>query len=131
MRLLPDTSAYSAAARDHLQVKRALRLADEIHVSPIVLGELKSGFRGGSRRRRNEVHLQMFLDSPRISFLRIDEETAECYAEILAGLRDAGTPLPTNDIWIAASAMQYGLRVLTTDAHFRLFPQILVDCYEV
>ena len=131
MRLLPDTSAYSAAARDHSPIKEALRLADEIHVSPIVLGELKSGFRGGSRRQQNETHLQMFLDSPRISFLRIDEETAERYAEILSGLRVAGTPLPTNDIWIGASAMQYGLRVLTTDAHFRLIPQILVDYYEV
>jgi tRNA(fMet)-specific endonuclease VapC len=66
-----------------------------------------------------------------MNFLRIDEETAERYAEILAGLRVAGTPLPINDIWIAASAMQYGLLVLTTGAHFRLIPQILVDCYEV
>jgi tRNA(fMet)-specific endonuclease VapC len=131
MRVLPDTSAYSAAARDHFQIKRTLRLAGEIDVSPIVLGELKSGFRGGSRRLQNEARLQMFLDSPRIRLLRIDEETAERYAEILASLRVAGTPLPANDIWIAASAMQYGLRVVTTDAHFRLIPQILVDCYEV
>jgi tRNA(fMet)-specific endonuclease VapC len=131
MRLLPDTSAYSAAARDHSPIKQALRLADEIHVSPIVLGELKSGFRRGGRRQRNEAHLQKFLESPRIRLLRIDQETAERYAEILAGLRAAGTPLPTNDIWIAASAMQYGLRVVTTDAHFRLIPQILADCYEV
>jgi tRNA(fMet)-specific endonuclease VapC len=131
MRLLPDTSAYSAATRGHSEIKRVLRFADEIHVSPVMLGELKAGFRRGSRRQQNEQDLNTFQDSTRVSHLQIDGDTAECYAEILADLRKAGTPVPTNDVWIAASAMQYGLRVVTADAHFRLIPQILVDYFEV
>ena len=75
--------------------------------------------------------MQAFLGSLHVEVLHIDEETAECYAEIAAGLKAAGTPIPTNDIWIAAGAMQYGLRVVTTDAHFRLIPQILTDCYNL
>jgi predicted nucleic acid-binding protein len=116
--------------KGHRKVLRTIEIADEVWVSPIVLGELKSGFLRGARRRENEAALQRFLESPTIRVLRLDRETAECYAEIQAGLRTAGTPIPTNDIWIAASAMQHGLRVVTTDAHFRLIPQILVDCYE-
>jgi tRNA(fMet)-specific endonuclease VapC len=131
MRLLPDTCAYSAAARNHVATGNALRLADEIYFSPIVLGELRSGFRKGSQRRQNEEALRGWLNSPRVSSLQIDSETAEIYAEIIDSLRVAGTPLPTNDVWIAASAMQHGLRVLTTDTHFKLIPQILVDYFEV
>lgn len=131
MGILPDTSAYSAATRDHAQVKHIFRTAEEIYVSPIVLGELKNGFLRGNQRRRNEGELETFLNSPRITILSVDEETSDRYAEILNALLAAGTPIPTNDIWIAASAMQYGLRVVTTDAHFRLMPQILVDWFSV
>ena len=108
-----------------------MEMADEVWVSPVVLGELQAGFRRGSCRRENEEALQRFLDSPNVRVLRIEQETAECYGEIQASLRKAGTPIPTNDIWIAASAMQHGLRVVTTDAHFRLVLQIRVDCYEL
>ena len=129
MRLSPDTSAYSHMIKGHLEVLRAVEMADEVWISPVVLGELKSGFLRGTRQRENEAALQRFLESPHTKVLRVDRETADCYAEIQAALRKAGTPIPTNDIWIAASAMQHGLRVVTTDAHFRLIPQILVDCY--
>lgn len=63
--------------------------------------------------------------------LRLDEETAACYAEILSGLRERGTPIPTNDIWIAASAMQAGLRVVTSDRHFQQVPQVAVESLDV
>ena len=65
--------------------------------------------------------------SPRVSLVDVGEETAERYAVILNSLWQAGTPIPTNDIWIAASAMEYGLRVVTTDEHYDKVPQIMVE----
>ena len=78
-------------------------------MSPIVLGELQSGFRRGRHQARNEKELEEFLDAPRVELIPILDSTAVRYAEILSYLRRAGTPLPTNEVWIAASAMEYGL----------------------
>ena len=112
-RVLVDTSAYSAFFRGHAGVKALFQKVDEIVLSPIVLGELRAGFIAGARRRKNEHELELFLKSLRVSIAPVDEETSERYAAIVHGLRVAGTPVPTNDIWIAASAMQHGLRVVT------------------
>jgi len=124
-RLLIDTSAYSASMAGHDDVVYRLQEADEICINAVVIGELLAGFAAGNRRERNANALYRFLDSPRINFVDIDEETAERYAVIHSGLRAAGTLIPTNDIWIAASAMQHGLPLLTLDAHFERIPQIL------
>lgn len=124
---LLDTSAYSAFLRGHEGLKQALQRADRIALTPIVLGELGAGFRAGARRQKNEAELRQFLASPRVDVVTVEAETAERYAVILHGLRLAGTPIPTNDIWIAASAMQHGLRVLTTDVHYDRIPQIIVE----
>jgi tRNA(fMet)-specific endonuclease VapC len=129
--ILLDTSAYSAFLRGHIGVKQALQLAPRICLSAVVLGELHGGFRHGRRRRENELLLQQFLRSPRTRPVQIDFDTADCYAEILTYLRNQGTPVPTNDVWIAASAMQHGLRVLTTDAHFEKIPQVRTLRFEV
>ena len=126
-RVLLDTSAYSAFFRGHEGVIEAVRTADEILFSPIVLGELRAGFRGGAHRLRNERELEVFLTSSRVNTLTIDSETALRYAEIVTFLRRSGTPVPTNDLWIAASAMQSGAALLTTDAHFDRIPQVLVN----
>jgi tRNA(fMet)-specific endonuclease VapC len=131
MRLLLDTSAYSAFMRGHAGIQSALRSNEEIFLNSIVLGELTAGFIKGSRRKKNEDELRRFLASPRVGLLDVTEETAERYAVILYSLWRAGTPLPTNDIWIAASAMEYGLCVVTTDDHYQKIPQILVDCFPV
>ena len=125
-RLLLDTSAYSAFMRGEKSVVEAVQSADEIGLTPIVLGELKAGFMRGTRQKENEAFLGRFLESPRVSIFTVDEGTSERYAVILNGLRKAGTPVPTNDLWIAASAMQHGLKVLTTDAHFGRISQIVV-----
>jgi len=129
-RLLLDTSAYSAFMRGHPEVKRALQEAEEIYLTPVILGELRAGFTRGRHRRKNEQALRNFLSSPRVHVLVIDGDTAERYAVILNALRTAGTPIPTNDIWIAASAMQHGLHVLTTDVHYRKVSQVIVDLIE-
>lgn len=125
-RILLDTSAYSAFLRGHGGVQRRIQEADEISVNAIVLGELRAGFLAG-RVRKNEEELALFLASPRVFVRTLDEETSRPYAAILAALRKAGTPIPTNDLWIAASAMQHGLTVVTTDAHFEMVRQILVE----
>lgn len=130
-RILLDTSAYSAFKRGHPQVGAAVRLADSVALSPVVLGELLGGFARGRHRRRNEEELHEFLDSFRVSVLSIDVETAARYAVILNALRSAGTMLPTNDVWIAATAMQHGLRIVTTDFHYRHVSQVIVDLYAV
>ncbi len=128
-RLLLDTSAYSAFMRGHPEVKLALQEADEICLNPVILGELIAGFMRGKRRRKNEGELKTFLTSARTMVLDVSEETADRYAVILNSLWKAGTPIPTNDIWIAASAMQHGLHLLTTDAHYQKVTQVIVDYF--
>ena len=129
-RVLLDTSAYSALFRNHQGVKLSLQECGDIILTPVVLGEIRSGFLGGSRPQANELELADFLSSGRVSVLPIDEETSQRYAVILHGLRRAGTPINSNDIWIAASAMQYGLTVRTTDKDFERVPQIMTMCFD-
>ena len=113
-----DTSAYSQFKRGDAQVVDLIDAAEWIGVPAIVLGELRFGFRGGRQRARNESELRQFLDHRLVEVLPVDEAVASAYAEILAQLRDAGRPLPTNDLWIAATAARAGAPVLTYDAHF-------------
>jgi tRNA(fMet)-specific endonuclease VapC len=129
MRLLLDTSAYSAFMRGHEEIRAAVRTNEELFLNSIIIGELAAGFIKGNRRKKNEDELRRFLASPRVGLLDVTEDTAERYAVILNALWQAGTPIPTNDIWIAASAMEYGLRVLTTDDHYQKIPQIMVDYF--
>jgi len=126
-----DTSAYSAFMRGHAEVRLALQQADEIYLNPVILGELLAGFMRGKRKKKNEKELQMFLSSPRVNVVDLDEDTSERYAVILNSLWKAGTPIPTNDIWIAASAMQHGVRLLTGDAHYQRVTQVLVEYFSL
>jgi predicted nucleic acid-binding protein len=130
-RILLDTSAYSAAAQGHPGLKDVLRFSEAVVVNPVVLGELASGFLGGSRATENRRLLERFLASARVQVAVIDRETAERYAVIQSWLRRHGKPIPSNDIWIAATAMQHGLQLVTTDDHFAQLPQIVVDLYPV
>lgn len=124
MRICLDTSAYSAFFRGHSAIRDLIQRADEIVVPSIVVGELLGGFRSGSRWAENRRLLGELLASPRVRVAAIDAETAERYSEILFYLRRQGRPIPTNDLWIAASAMQHGLRLVTTDSHFGHVPQV-------
>ena len=118
-RVLVDTNIYSLAMRGDDGVVGALRRIDRIFISAVSLGELYTGFRAGRREKENREELAQFLDSPRVSLLSVDAETADFYAEILVGLKNQGKPIPTNDIWIAAAAFQHGLKLFTRDRHFR------------
>jgi len=129
-KVLMDTSAYAAFLRGDPGVKEAVQQADEIVFNPVVLGELKAGFLMGKNEKRNRAILRDFLSSPRTIIAEIDEETSERYAVIVQSLRMKGTPIPTNDLWIAASAMQHGLKILTTDKHYLEVPQIITEYFE-
>jgi tRNA(fMet)-specific endonuclease VapC len=129
--ILLDTSAYSAFKRGHERIERTVQEAEEIYLASIAIGELLSGFRGGSRERQNRDGLKQFLSSPRVRLLAVDEDAAERYGVIQHDLRVAGTPIPTNDIWISAVAMRDGLVVVTTDPHYAKVPHIVVDLHEI
>ena len=85
----------------------------------IVLGELHAGFRGGSRFLDNETTLERFLEEPFVSVRPIDAEVSARYGEVFSQLKRAGTPIPTNDIWIAAVALESGAHLLSFDEDFK------------
>jgi tRNA(fMet)-specific endonuclease VapC len=119
-----DTSAYSNFRRGNQEVAELLDRAELVGVPAVTLGELRTGFLFGGRRERNETELSAFLDNPVVQVLPVDSETSRHYAGIVAELRTAGTPLPTNDIWIAAAAARNGAAVLTCDAHFERIARV-------
>jgi tRNA(fMet)-specific endonuclease VapC len=119
-----DTSAYSHFRRGNDELAGLLDRAELVGVSTIALGELRTGFLLGAKRRRNESELETFLDNPAVEVLEVDSETSRHFAEIVAELRKAGTPLPTNDIWIAAAAARNGATVLTCDEHFERIARV-------
>lgn len=121
-----DTNVYSAFMRGLPAALSALRAVREIHVPLMVLGELLAGFAAGARPAKNRDELARFLASPRVSVLLPDERTARHYAELFATLRAAGTPIPSNDLWIAALARQHRLSLLTFDTHFDALPGLAV-----
>lgn len=118
-RLLIDTNIYSNLLKGEKEIFAILQKTNEIGIASISIGELLSGFKGGSKEQQNRKELEEFLDSPRVTVYSIDEFTADFYAEILHGLRKTGKPIPTNDIWIAATAFQYGLKLYSKDEHFK------------
>ena len=130
-KVILDTSAYSALLRGNPSVMRAVQEADEVTFTPVVLGELYAGFLLGKHAKRNREVLSEFVATPRVKMREIDGETAERYAAIFAYLREKGTPIPTNDLWIAASAMQHGLKIITTDEHYLKIPQVIAICCPV
>ena len=118
-KMLIDTNIYSHALRGDPETVSVLRRAHKIAICSISIGELLSGFKAGKRERENREELEEFLDAPRVQIYGIDENTAEFYAEILHGLRERGTPIPTNDIWIASVSFQHGLKLFSKDQHFK------------
>jgi len=124
VRVALDTNRYVDFARGDAAVVDVLENAEEIHVPLIALAELRAGFAVGSRSARNEGGLRRFLLRPGVSVLFPDEQTTHHYATVYRQLRQQGTPIPTNDMWIAALVLQHGLVLCARDSHFDQLPQI-------
>lgn len=118
MRILLDTNAYSALMRGHEEVADRVRRAERVVLSAVVAGELLLGFRLGARLKKSTAELEAFLDNPYVSLVPVTPTTADRFARIAAALRARGRSIPTNDIWIAAHAMETGAELLSFDAHF-------------
>lgn len=124
--ILLDTNAYAAFKRGNQEALDILRHAQFVGISSVVLGELLSGFAAGRREAENRRELKMFLDSPRVRVLLVDEGTAEFYARTYVGLKRKGTPIPTNDLWVAATALQHGVAIFSYDQHFQAIDGVIV-----
>ena len=114
-----DTNGYTALHRGDARVLSALAGASTVFMSVVVVGELHAGFRGGRRRAFNVARLSKFLGGPTVRVLDATSRTAELYGEVKDALRLAGTPIPQNDVWIAAHTIEVGALLITYDRHFR------------
>lgn len=124
MKVALDTSAYSHFKRGDQAAIDLVDGAAWLGMPAVVLGELRTGFGLGKRRDRNERELAAFLANPVVHVLDVDDVASTIYAEIMIALRAAGTPLPSNDVWIAAVAAREGAHVVTYDDHFRSIARV-------
>lgn len=124
MNILVDTNRYRDLCDGDVDTLDIFQRARSIAIPFIVLAELRSGFLCGTLARKNEQTLTRFLNSRRVRVLFANEDTTHHFARVFAQLRLQGTPVPVNDVWIAALAIQHDLLLLTRDAHFDLLPQI-------
>lgn len=119
MKILLDSDAYSKLMRGHSATAALVREAETIFFSAVVAGELLYGFRSGTQLQQNLEELKAFLDNPYVQFVPVTFVTGDRYSRIFLALRRKGRPIPTNDIWIAAHAMETGADLVSFDNHFR------------
>jgi tRNA(fMet)-specific endonuclease VapC len=124
LKIAIDVNRYVDFVRGQEEAVACVRRAGKIYVPVMVLAELRAGFRNGQRAQANEAVLSQFLQSDRVSVLLPDEQTTHVYADVFVQLRRAGTPIPTNDLWISALVIQHGLVLFSRDHHFDALPQI-------
>ena len=120
-----DTNAYSDWRRTGYW-HDWLAKADRVLVPAVVVGELIHGFRKGREFPTNTASLEAFLGEPQVEVLPVGRRTAEIYGEFVLHLQNQGTPIPTNDIWIAAGVHEVHGLLLTRDGHFVHLPQVRV-----
>jgi tRNA(fMet)-specific endonuclease VapC len=124
LKLALDTNRYTDLCRGERSVVETVEVADEVWLPFIVIGELRAGFAVGTQGPRNEATLRRFLLKPDVAVLFADEQTTHHYATLYRQLRKQGTPMPTNDMWIAALVLQHSLTLYDRDAHFDSLPQL-------
>ncbi len=122
-----DTCAYSRLMLRDSGLQTLMEECDDLIMPVMVLGELHAGFEAGSRERENENRLKAFLELPGVRIQDVTWDIARRYALLVNDLRRKGTPIPTNDIWIAATALESGARLITFDAHFKGVSGLIVD----
>jgi len=125
LRVALDTNRYIDLCRGEAAVVETVELADKVWIPFIVLGELRAGFVLGNQGTRNEAVLRRFLIKPNVEVLYADDQTTHHYANVYRQLRRQGTPIPANDIWIAALALQHSFSLMTRDTHFEHLPQLM------
>jgi tRNA(fMet)-specific endonuclease VapC len=118
MRILLDTSGYVGFKRGTEEVVDSITSAKTVLFSPIVLGELMFGFRNGNRFKENMDELGEFLKHKVVEINNIGKTTSDRYSRIALHLKRQGTPIPSNDIWIAAQAIEHAAELITLDRHF-------------
>ena len=118
MRVLLDSNAYSAFMRGNDEVRSLIQVAEEVLLSAIVVGEQLFGFRQGTHYERNLAELRSFLERPYVSFVPVGPVTADRYSRVMVALKAKGRPIPTNDVWIAAHALETGADLVSADGHF-------------
>ncbi|MDA3940506.1 MAG: type II toxin-antitoxin system VapC family toxin [Spirochaetia bacterium] len=121
-----DTNAYSALITGDITVLDALGEATEVYLSIFVIGELYYGFSNGYNEEKNRTVLNKFLKKPTVKIIHTTMETAEIYGRLKINLKKKGTPVPINDLWIAAHAIETGSFLLTYDSHFKTIPEVLL-----
>jgi tRNA(fMet)-specific endonuclease VapC len=124
MNVALDTNAYSDFMRGVAARVQVVQSAARLFLPLFVLGELRAGFAAGSQQTSNETNLDRLLASPRVTVLLPDEATTQHYARLFLELRQQGTAIPTNDLWIAALAQQHQLTLCTSDTHFQHIKQL-------
>ncbi|REJ93801.1 MAG: type II toxin-antitoxin system VapC family toxin [Planctomycetota bacterium] len=124
MNVALDTNAYSDYVRGDAGRLRVIQSAQHVFVPLFVIAELRVGFAQGSKAKQNARTLQSFLNEPDVTMLAADDATTYFYAQLIVQLRRQGTPIPTNDVWIAALVIQHNLVLCTSDQHFHHLPQI-------
>ena len=124
MRILLDTNRYRDFCDGAPEAVERLQAAELVFMAFVTLAELRAGFLAGTAGRPNERNLALFLNRPRVKILWSDEQTTYHYARLLLQLRKQGTPIPTNDIWIAALAIQHDLVLFSRDTHFDRLQQL-------
>lgn len=122
MNILCDTNSITALRLGNEEVLDAFEMSDKIFLSVIVMGELLSGYKNGSRFDENMKFLESFLEKPPVRILGVNEDTAKIYSDLFTFLKKSGTPIPTNDLWIAAQCVETGAVLLSGDRHFNKIP---------
>jgi len=127
IRLCLDTSGYSRLMRGQRSLQDRLESADEVLLPVTVLGELYAGFRHGHQEQENLSLLAAFRAQPVVVVLDTTDNVSQRYATVVSLLKRQGTPIPTNDIWIAAAALENGGRLVAYDSHFENVPGLIVE----
>jgi len=115
-RYLLDTNVVIGLFANEAEITRLLEIADETFIPSVVLGELYYGAHKSSRASENLARLDAFAAQSAVLACTVD--TARHYGEVKHRLRLKGRPIPENDVWVAAIAVQHGLTLLTRDTHF-------------
>ncbi|MEK6644188.1 MAG: type II toxin-antitoxin system VapC family toxin [Planctomycetota bacterium] len=124
LRLAIDVNRYSDLCRGDEFTLETIRRASEVFFPFVAVAEIRAGFLGGTHAKQNEARFGEFMRSQRVRTLFADEATIQLYADLVVSLRKTGKPVPTNDLWIAALAIQHDLTLFTRDRHFDNIPRL-------